>query len=152
LAASPFIIDDAIVGLAQPLTEALNQLASGLRRACDLIEELARCEEFYLDLAGGPNGRTAGSVFYNAHLSYKLTRANRAEKDGVAISGIISTVPLRRRKTLSAGSPSLKRTWPSAKCVQVIAVLSIGNSCRPPRRRVPDNNTNSARSLVVCIE
>ena len=26
-----------------------------------------------------------GSVFYNAHLSYKLTRANRAEKDGVAI-------------------------------------------------------------------
>ncbi|MFZ2136371.1 MAG: hypothetical protein WAV78_05465, partial [Xanthobacteraceae bacterium] len=55
--------DDAIVGLAQPLTEALNQLASGLRRACDLIEALARCEEFYLDLAGGPNGRTAGVGF-----------------------------------------------------------------------------------------
>src|ERR1700719_3037535 len=84
-AASPFIIDDAIVGLAQPLTEALNHLASGLRRACDLIEELARCEEFYLDLAGGPNGRTAGSGFHNAHLSYKLARANRTEKDGVAI-------------------------------------------------------------------
>ena len=84
-AASPFIVDDAIVGLAQPLTEALNQLASGLRRACDLVEELGRCEEFYLDLAGGPNGRTAGPVFHNAHLSYKLPRPNRAEKDGLAI-------------------------------------------------------------------
>ena len=84
-AASPFIIDDAIVGLTQPLTEALNQLASGLRRACDLIEELARCEEFYLDLAGGPNGRTAGSVFHNAHLSDKLPRANRAEEDRVTL-------------------------------------------------------------------
>jgi hypothetical protein len=84
-AASPFIIDDAIVGLAQPLTEALNQLASGLRRACDLVEELGRCEEFYLDLAGGPNGRTAGPVFHDAHLSYKLPRPNRAEKDGLAI-------------------------------------------------------------------
>ena len=30
-ATSPFIVDDAIVGLPQPLTEALNQLASGLR-------------------------------------------------------------------------------------------------------------------------
>ncbi|MGA7868624.1 MAG: hypothetical protein WCA23_32425, partial [Stellaceae bacterium] len=28
---SPFIVDDAIVGLAQPLTEAPNQLASGWR-------------------------------------------------------------------------------------------------------------------------
>src|SRR6516165_10392452 len=51
-AASPFIVDDAIVGLAQPLTEALNQFASGPRRACDLIEELGRREDFYLDLAG----------------------------------------------------------------------------------------------------
>jgi hypothetical protein len=42
----------------------------------------------------------------------------------------MSTVPLRRRKTLSAGSPSLKRTCPSAKCVGVIAVLSIGNRWR----------------------
>jgi len=31
-AGSPFIIGNAIVGLAQPLTEALNQLASGPRR------------------------------------------------------------------------------------------------------------------------
>jgi len=37
----------------------------------------------------------------------------------------MSTEPLRRRKTLSAGSPSLKRTCPSAKCVRVIVVLSI---------------------------
>jgi hypothetical protein len=84
-AASPFIVDDAIVGLAQPLTEALNQLASGPRRACDLIEELGRRKDFYLDLAGGSSGRTAGAVFHNAHLPYKLPCANRAEKDGVAI-------------------------------------------------------------------
>src|SRR5437868_14010591 len=84
-AASPFIVDDAIVGLAQPLTEALNQLASGPRRACDLIEELGRREDFYLDLAGSSSSRTARTVFHNAHLPYKLPRANRAEKDGVAI-------------------------------------------------------------------
>jgi hypothetical protein len=30
-AASPFIVDDAIVGLAQPLTEALHQLASVMK-------------------------------------------------------------------------------------------------------------------------
>jgi hypothetical protein len=83
--ASPFIVDDAIVGLAQPLAEALNQLASGPRRACDLIEELGRREDFYLDLAGGSSRRTAGAVFHNAHLPYNLSRANRAEKDGVAI-------------------------------------------------------------------
>ena len=40
--ASPFIFNDAIISLAQSLTEALNQLASGLRRACDLIEQLGR--------------------------------------------------------------------------------------------------------------
>jgi hypothetical protein len=84
-AASPFIVDDAIVGLAQPLTEALNQLASGPRRACDLIEELGRREDFYLDLAGGSSGRTAGAVFHNAHLPYELPRANRAKKDRFAI-------------------------------------------------------------------
>jgi hypothetical protein len=84
-AASPFIVDDAIVGLAQPLTEALDQLASGPRRACDLIEELGGREDFYLDLAGGSSCRTAGAVFDNAHLPYKLSRTNRAEKDGVAI-------------------------------------------------------------------
>ena len=83
--ASPFIVDDAIVGLAQPLTEALNQLASGLWRACDLIEELGRREDFYLDIAGGSSRRIAGAVFHNAHLPYKLSYANRAEKDGVAI-------------------------------------------------------------------
>ena len=84
-AASPFIVDDAIVGLAQPLTEALNQLASGPRRACDVIEELGRREDFYLDLAGGSSRRIAGAIFHNAHLPNKLPRTNRAEKDGVAI-------------------------------------------------------------------
>jgi hypothetical protein len=83
--ASPFIVDDAIVGLAQPLTEALNQLASGPRRACDLIEELSRREDFYLDIAGGSSRRIAGAVFHNAHLPYKLSCANLAEKDGIAI-------------------------------------------------------------------
>jgi hypothetical protein len=47
----------------------LNQLASGLRRACDLIEEFGRREDFYLDLAGGPSRRTAGAIFHNAHFS-----------------------------------------------------------------------------------
>src|SRR5262249_33116649 len=84
-AASPFIVDDAIVGLAQPLTEALNQLARGRRRACDMIEEFGRREDFYLHLAGGSSRRTAGATFHQAHLPYKLSRANRAEKDGVAI-------------------------------------------------------------------
>src|SRR5260370_30600858 len=84
-AASPFIVDDAIVGLAQPLTKALNQLASGPRRACDLIEELGRREDFYLDLAGGSSGRIAGAAFHNAPLPNKLPPANRAEKNGVAI-------------------------------------------------------------------
>src|SRR5262245_5902675 len=84
-AASFFVVDDAIVGLAQPLTEALNHLAGGARRACDVIEELGRREEFYLDLAGGSSRRTAGAIFHNAHLPYKLSRTNRAEKDGVAI-------------------------------------------------------------------
>src|ERR1700738_189267 len=132
-AASPFIIDDAIIGFAQPLTETLNQLASGLRRACDLVEELGRCEEFYLDLAGGPNGRTAGPVFHDAHLSYKLPRPTVPRRMGSPSSSrIISTVPLSRRQTPSAGSPSLKRTWPSAKCLRVIAILSIGNSLAAP--------------------
>src|SRR5262249_54538648 len=84
-AASPFIVDDAIVGLAQPLTEALNQLASGPRRACDLIEELGRREDLHPDLAGGSSRRTAGAVFHNAHFPNKLSCSNCAEKDGVTI-------------------------------------------------------------------
>src|SRR5262249_1945738 len=50
-----------------------------------LIEELGWREDFYLHVAGGPCCRTAGPVFHNAHLPYKLSCANRAEKDGVAI-------------------------------------------------------------------
>jgi hypothetical protein len=84
-AASPFIINDAIVGFAQPLTEALNQVASGPRRADDLIEELGWVEEFRLDLGGGSNGRTAWAVFHDAHFSDKLPSPNRAKKDGLTI-------------------------------------------------------------------
>src|SRR5260370_29667518 len=83
-AASPFIVDDAIVGLAQPLTKALNQLASGPRRACDLIEELGRREDFYLDPACGSSWCTAGAGFHHPHLPPKPSRTNPGEKDGVA--------------------------------------------------------------------
>jgi hypothetical protein len=51
--ASPFIFNDAIIGFSQSLTETANELASGLRPACDLIEEQGRRENFYLDVAGG---------------------------------------------------------------------------------------------------
>src|SRR5215472_13795068 len=85
LAASPFIIDDAIIRLAQPLAQAPNQLASGPRRAGDLIEELARGENFHLNLTGSSSGRAARAVFHNAHFPDKLPGANRAEKDGIAI-------------------------------------------------------------------
>jgi hypothetical protein len=61
-------VDDAIVGFAQPLTEALNQLASVPRRASDLIEELCRPKDLHLDPAGGSSGRTARAVFHDAHL------------------------------------------------------------------------------------
>ena len=50
-----------------------------------MIEELGRREDFYLHLAGGSSRRTAGAVFHNAHLPNKLSCANGAEKDGVAI-------------------------------------------------------------------
>jgi hypothetical protein len=84
-ATPPFIIDDAVVSLAQPLAEALNQLASGPWRTSNLIEELGWREDFYLDLAGGSGSRIAAAVFHDAHLSDKLPHANCAEKDGVAI-------------------------------------------------------------------
>jgi hypothetical protein len=82
---SSFIFNDAIISLAQSLTEALNQLTSGLRRACDLIEQLGRRKNFYLNLAGGSSGRAAGAVFHNAHLPEKLPCANGAKEDGLAI-------------------------------------------------------------------
>jgi hypothetical protein len=80
-----FILNDAIISLAQSLTEALNQLTSGLRRACDLIEQLGRRKNFYLNLAGGSSGRAAGAVFNNAHLPEKLPCANGAKEDGLAV-------------------------------------------------------------------
>jgi hypothetical protein len=84
-AASPFISDNTIVGLAQPLTEALNQLTSGPRRVNDLIEELGWVEEFRLDPAGGSNSRITRLVFHDAHFADKLPSANRPEKDEIAI-------------------------------------------------------------------
>jgi hypothetical protein len=54
--------DDAIVGLVQPLNEALNQLASGLWGACNPIEELGRCEEFYVNRAGGSSNQFPPSL------------------------------------------------------------------------------------------
>jgi len=84
-AALPFIIDDAIIRLAQPLSQAPNQLASGPGRAGNLIEEFARGENFHLNLAGSSSGRTARAVFHDAHFPDKLPGANRAEKDGIAI-------------------------------------------------------------------
>jgi hypothetical protein len=84
-ATPPFIADDAIVRLAQPLTETLDQFASGPRRGCDLIEELVRREDFHLDLAGGSRGCVAATIFQDAHLADELSCANRAKKDGLAI-------------------------------------------------------------------
>src|SRR6516165_382207 len=123
-ATSPFIVDDAIVGLAQPLTEALNQLARGPRRACDVIKELGRREDFYLDLAGGSSRRIAGAVFHNAHLPYILSCASRAEKDGIAIKfpEYVDGTADEAKNTVCRVS-FLKRTCPAARCVQVIAAL-----------------------------
>jgi hypothetical protein len=84
-AVSPFIIGDAIVGLAQRLTEALNQLASGSRRTNDLIEELSPVEEFRLDLADGSNSRTARSVLHDPHFPDKLPVSDPAEQDDVSV-------------------------------------------------------------------
>src|SRR5215468_470643 len=84
-AAPSFIIDDAIVRLAQALAEAPYQLASGLRRTDDLVEELGRRENLRLDLTGGLSSRTARAVFDDAHFPDKLPDANPAEEDGVAI-------------------------------------------------------------------
>jgi hypothetical protein len=83
--ASPFIIDDAIVRLAQPLTKTPKQLPSSSRRTGDLIEELGWGENFYLNHAGGSSGRTTRAVFYHAHFPDKLPGANFTKKDRVAI-------------------------------------------------------------------
>src|SRR5262245_51940202 len=85
LTAAPFIIDNAIVRLVQPLAEAPYQLASGLRRADDFVEKLGRRENFRLNLTGGSSSRTARAVFEDAHFPDKLPDANPAEKDGIAI-------------------------------------------------------------------
>ena len=46
---------------------------------------LVGLRDFYLDLAGGLSGCTAGAVFHHAHLPDELARAYRAEQDGLAI-------------------------------------------------------------------
>jgi hypothetical protein len=71
---------DAIISLAQSLTEALNQLASGLRRACDLIEELGRRKDFYLNLAGGSSGRAAGTAAGRSRPARKPGGAGRPDR------------------------------------------------------------------------
>jgi hypothetical protein len=85
LSALSFISDDAIVSFAQPLAEALDQLASRPRRADNLIEELGRVEELCIDPAGGSNGRTTQPALHDAHFPDKLPSAHRAENEQIAI-------------------------------------------------------------------
>jgi hypothetical protein len=121
--ASPFIVDDAIVCLAQPPTEPLDQLANGPRRACDLIEELGRREDFYLDLAGGSSGRIARAVFDNAHLPYELPGTNRAEKDRVALEFPDYVNGTAKEAKNTVGRITLfESTCPLANCARFIVV------------------------------
>src|SRR5215471_18796307 len=141
-ATSPFIVDDAIVGLAQPLTEALNQLARGPRRACDVIKELGRREDFYLDHAGGSSRRIAGAVFHNAHLPYKLSCANRAEKDGIAIEfpeyvdGVVDTPQFGSMPRRASGTRRpLTRATRSPCATSARYTLRVTGWCRTTPRR-----------------
>src|SRR5262245_25685066 len=130
-AGSPFIFNDAIIGLAQSLTEAVNQLASGLRRARDLIEELGRRENFYLDRAGGSSSRAAGTVFHNTHLPDKLPRANRAEKDALAIEFpeyLDGTAD--KAKNMARRVPLFEEDFPFSEVLASLADLSINNEWR----------------------
>jgi hypothetical protein len=78
-------VDDTIVRLAQPLTQAPNKLPCGLRRVGDLVEEFGLSEDFDLDFTGSSSGRTARPVLYDAHFAEKLSGANFAQQDGMAI-------------------------------------------------------------------
>jgi hypothetical protein len=80
-----FIVDDAIVRLAQSLTKAANQFASDPRRVRDLIEEFGWGEYFHLDGSGGSRSRAAWAIFHDTHFPDKLARADLTKKDGVAI-------------------------------------------------------------------
>jgi hypothetical protein len=77
--------DDTIVRLAQPLTQAPNKLPCGLRRVGDFVEKFGLSEEFDLDFTGSSSGRTARPVLYDAHFAEKLSGANFAQQDGMAI-------------------------------------------------------------------
>jgi hypothetical protein len=79
------VVDDAIVGLSQPLTEALNQLASSPRRGSDLIEKVTRRENLDFNVVYGSSGCIPRAILHYAHLADELPCADRAEKDGVTI-------------------------------------------------------------------
>jgi len=82
-------------------------------------------ENFYFDLAGGSSGRAAGRFSTTPISPINCPAPTVPRRMGSPSSSRnMPTVPVRRRKTQSGGSPSLKRTSPSAKCVQVIADLS----------------------------
>jgi hypothetical protein len=74
--------------------------------------------------------------------SGELTVRTKRRMGSPLSSRNISTVPLRRRKTLSAGSPSLKRICPSAKCLSVITAPftryagALPDASRQPRSSV----------------
>jgi hypothetical protein len=135
--ASPFISNEAIIRLAQSLTEAVNQLASGLRRSHDLIKELGRRENFYFDLAGGSSCRAAGTVFHNAHLAYKLFRANRAKKDALAIEfpKYLNGTPEKAKNIVRRVSLS-EEDFPFSEVRAGHADLSINNQWRTRREQI----------------
>jgi len=124
-AASPFIVDDAIVGLAQPLTEALNQLASGPRRACDLIEELGWRDEFYLVPEGNLlvfRGRKTTIVQYATVTSSSLNAVwLRSRREFLSWNG--GRAPGKQE----AQSNSTEKLTPP---IHVRFLLSLIDSCR----------------------
>jgi hypothetical protein len=149
-AESPFIFNDAIICLTQSLTEAVNQLSSGLRRARDLIEELGRRENFYLNLAGDSLAVALRGRFSTTPISPMNCPAPTVPRTmrSPSSSRNISTTPLTRRKTWPGGSPSLKRTSPSVKCLRVIAEFSINYEWRNYRSRYVDRS--EVRPLWTC--
>src|SRR5262245_23701248 len=175
-AESPFIFNDAIICLAQSLTEAVNQLSSGLRRARDLIEELGRRENFYLNLAGDSSGRAAGTIFHNTHLTYELPCANCAEKDALAIEfpeyldatpdktkNIVRGIPFSEEdfpfsEVLASHSISQSRTGGDSMSgnyhgnrLAVTPHICSASSTPPTRRRPRLRRWQSSKSAKICL-